>query len=45
MKKCRSCVAPVCFGVGVIAAAVLPPKAVCVIAAIVLILTCLRRGR
>ena len=41
MRRCKSCAAPVCFGAGVIAAAILPPRAVCVVAALVLIVTCL----
>lgn len=45
MRRCRSCAAPVCFGAGVIAAAILPPKAVCVLAAFVLICTCLKIRR
>ena len=45
MRRCRRCTAPVCFGIGMIAAAVLPPKAVCVVAAVILIYTCLKLRR
>ena len=39
-RRCKSCLGPVCFGAGLITAALLPAKAVCVIAAVVLIYTC-----
>ena len=41
MRRCKSCVTPIAFGAGLIVAAILPTKAVCVIAALVLIVTCL----
>ena len=41
MRICKSCVAPVCFGAGLIVASIMPTKAVCVIAALVLICTCI----
>ena len=41
MRKCKSCIGPIAFGAGLIVAACLPTKAVCVIAALVLIITCL----
>ena len=36
MKRCKSCSLPIAFSAGLIVASVLPTKAVCVIAAIVL---------
>lgn len=45
MRRCKSCTAPICFGAGLIVAAILPPKAVCVTAAIVIIITCLKFRR
>ncbi|MBQ7218139.1 MAG: hypothetical protein IJS27_01440 [Ruminococcus sp.] len=45
MRRCKSCMAPIAFGAGLITAAILPTKAVCVIAAIVLIITCLTMRR
>lgn len=41
MRRCKSCVGPVCFGAGLLTAALLPAKAVCVIAAVALICTCI----
>jgi len=43
MKRCKSCSVPIAFGAGLIVASILPTKAVCVIAAIVLIVTCIAR--
>ena len=43
MKRCKSCGVPIAFGAGLIVASILPTKAVCVIAAIVLIVTCISR--
>ncbi|WP_316607261.1 hypothetical protein [uncultured Ruminococcus sp.] len=43
--RCRknSCATAISFGLGLLTASILPTKAVCVIAAIVLIITCLTR--
>ena len=45
MRRCRSCGWAIAFGAGLITAAVLPTEAVCVIAAVVLIITCLNKRR
>lgn len=45
MRRCKSCSAAIAFGAGLITAAILPTKAVCVIAALVLIYTCLSMRR
>lgn len=45
MKRCKvkNCGIQIAFGAGLIVASVLPTKAVCVIAAVVLIITCITR--
>ncbi len=45
MNICRKCKTPIAFAAGLITAAILPTKAVCVIAAIVLVCTCLSLRR
>ena len=45
MRRCKNCSVPIAFGAGLITAAILPTKAVCVIAALVLIFTCLSMRR
>jgi hypothetical protein len=44
-RSCRSCGVSVAFAAGLITAAVLPAGAVCVIAALALIVTCLGMRR
>ncbi len=43
MKRCMSCSVPIAFAAGLLVASLLPTKAVCVIAAIVMIVTCIAR--
>lgn len=43
MKRCKNCSLPIVFSAGLLVASLLPAKAVCVIAAIVLIITCIAR--
>ena len=43
MKRCMNCSLPIAFSAGLLVASLLPTKAVCVIAAIVLIITCIAR--
>ncbi|WP_405357100.1 hypothetical protein [Ruminococcus sp.] len=45
MQKCKNCSVPIAFSAGLLVASLLPAKAVCVIAAIVLIITCIARRR
>ncbi|MBQ6153050.1 MAG: hypothetical protein IJJ15_04805 [Ruminococcus sp.] len=40
MNICKKCMTPIAFSAGLVTASLLPVKAVCVIAAIVLIYTC-----
>lgn len=43
MRKCKNCGIPIAFSAGLLVASLLPAKAVCVIAAVVLIVTCVMR--
>ena len=45
MRRCKSCSVPIAFSAGLLVASLLPTKAVCVIAALVLIFTCIARRK
>ncbi|WP_316637966.1 hypothetical protein [uncultured Ruminococcus sp.] len=45
MQRCKGCSVPIAFSAGLLVASLLPAKAVCIIAAVVLIITCIARRR
>ena len=45
MQKCKNCSVPIAFSAGLLVASLLPAKAVCVVAADLLIITCIARRR